>query len=497
LEARGARVRLVRSTLALYASLTFRLAGSIAFIFMLARLLTVDEFAMYGVVTAIALAAPQAVQLWSFWAARAAARSSGDARILGGTGLLLTVAYTLALVPVYAGFSLLESRVMGWRLSMLLAGYPYVALFTIMAYMRDLSAVVAPEAFAKARIAFEVARLSMAAALVWLLGLGYLGAVASVTLALAAMTFYLAAVLNSNSLLSLSFDGRLAREWLSRWRIPLLHAIGEAAKQAPRPYSSLVTGNSLVVAYLNVGMASQLPLLQAASMTVPALYARTLTGPKPKDLSISLALFAIYAGLVASLTMALARELAAFFNPAYIDAHWTIRLVVVYAVVLGAASIYKHVIYALDRSDVTGGDAKLMVKAAAAMIVAFTAAYTAAAPILAALRGNPATAAAALFAVLAGSAAALLAYYYRLTRRLLPHSIPARDILSALTASAAAALAASTFKGTGLAGLATGAAAGGAAYAIVILALSPTARALASKLVHQRSSSSSALASTR
>ena len=493
-------VRLVTETLILYGSIAVRLGASIVFTILLARFLSVEEFAMYGVVAALALILSQPVQLWSFWASRRAVWDWGRGESgPGKTGLTVTLAYAIVAFPVYASISALESRILGWDFDLLLAGYPYVALNSLVVYTRDLSSTVKPQGYAFSRIMFDALRLTLAIPLVAMKGYGYLGALAATYAALAVSQAYMVYYLGSLGSFHGRLDKRLAIQWIRQWRVPVLQVLGDLLRHAPRPYISLLTGNSLAVAYLNVGVSGQSAMLQTAQMTQPALYARILRGIRPgMDVEVSLGLYSVFGGMLLGLFVFLAKPLASLFNPEYIGAYWAIQLVALYSFILGAANIFRSVLVALDKTDKEAArEGGLMMRTMLLHVATTLGGYIAAAPLVRALRDDPGASVAAFLTILSLTALILLAVYANTTRRIINVRYPYRSFAAA---ASGLALMYAVLRLSGSmdivvedvwrdgAGLAANAAAGVLVYIVAVVVVDPMVRSRVSRLLRGRSS---------
>ena len=479
------RIRLVYSTIAMYASILVRVGTGLAFTFILARRLPLEDFAAFGVLVALSLFYGQLASIWSFWAARAAGRRMPDAAERVSSGILGVALLACAGFPVLAAASIVEYRLLGWDPLTLMAGYPYLAVMTLQYYLRDVVTAVAPEVFAKARIASELARLSAASLLVWTLRLGYTGALLSVIAASSTAALIMASRLAREGLLSKKPSPRIALEMARYWRVPLPQSLADSSPQLVRPVASWASGSSLVVAYLNVALTGQASLVQAALSTSLPLYGRLLSGGERRDARVSLALYMLFAGTFSAALLASSRSLARFYNPDYAGAWLALDAVVAYGLALGVVSIYRSVILALDTSDSTphSTPSRLMSWVTRSQLSAAAAAYTIGAPLAYLLRGEPSLAAAAIPGALAAS--------YTLLAVSLHSRVPGEgrlqplDLAALSTGLGLAAALGYLHSGAGLWDVAFSALAGAIVYLTVVLALVADARVMAVRIARR------------
>lgn len=436
----SARIRLRYSTVINYASMLYRMAVAVGFVVIVARRLSVEEFGLWGIIFSVSGMLASLVALWSFWAQRFYARGWWEAP---GTGLALTLIYWAPGTLMYLAVSLLEERILGWGFGYMLAGLPLFLLQTLNTYLLGVSNVSVPELRGYRGFLYDTLRLVFAYTLVARLNLGLAGALLAVELALLAGALYLGLKLLRAKVLRPAFSRRLAAEWFRGLFIPLIGMVNQFMRAGLRAVVSWVSGSEVPVAYLNVGFASEAPLLQASQATVPALYARVLRERRGVDVEESLRLFLLFAGYMLATFTLLSRTIASLYNPRYAEAHTVIPLIAVYATMLGLAAIYGTTIGGAETIDEQGVPpprrllGSQLFRIPAARLISMLLSYALAVPALIYYRGDPLRSAEAVAAALALGATPLLAYYYREAGRMLPHRPPLRELAAVLAGSIA------------------------------------------------------------
>lgn len=345
-------IRLVRSNISLYLSLIVRLGVSVGFAVLVARKLELHEFAALGLLMAFTTIAQQFTMLWVFWAQRWVSRGDITA---AGTGLAMTFIYTLMVIPVYAAFSLLESWVLGIRIGLLLEGALFVIISTILYYLSSIALVTIPAMVGALKTLYEVTRFLLAYLMIAWARLGYGGAILSITLAAGVTVLAYLMVLSRDGLVFNRASKSLALDWIRYWRIPFLYMVTRITRLFNRPYISWVTGSSLAVAYLNVAVAGETPLIMASNLTSMPMYSRILKSPSSEDVETSISLYLVFTGLLASLFIGAARAIANLYNPQYVSAATALQLVAFYAIFNGVANIVRQALLAVEQPELERG----------------------------------------------------------------------------------------------------------------------------------------------
>ncbi len=475
-----------------YLALTLRLASSVAFSVIVARRLPVSEYGVWGVILSVSLALTNPVTLISTWPPR---MESWGHRGAGYTGLLVSAAYSAITAAV---FVVAMRLVVGPGAPWPLAAVALPVLQVVYTYLRRLAAAARPEAVGYSMALYEAARLPLVYLLVARMRLGILGAVASLAAAHLAAAAYLAVEAARAGFLEPRLVPGLVSRWARLSHIPLLDSLTGLLSGFYRGFFKLVSGSLEAVARLNVGLAAETPLLQAAWVGPSlALYARMLRRVSAGDVAESVRIYLALAGFVLASMAALARPVVALFNPAYLDSTLLVRLAALHALIYGLANIYGAAVGGAERFDADPSRvpplrvalATPMGRASLARLGSAAAQYALLALLYQALRpAGPAGAALVAMASMLASAAGLLAYLYRLASRTVGAPVPWREAAEVSVASAASVAVYAAMGAPWVAEprfwpalrlVASALAVGGLAYAAVLLAVSPWARGLA------------------
>jgi len=478
-------------TLMNYATLLVRLLLNIGSSIIIARSLPVDQYGLWGVVLSIINSLTTFVGPLTWWAPRQAVWGR---RAAGLTGLAVALLYGLLSTGVFA---LAASRLGGWG-PWVAAGATATLAATASLYLIGLCSASEPTSPAVWNVIFETSRLASLYITLVLLRWGITGALASLAVAHAAGAIYLLLVALSRGLIAAKLDFGLARRMMRAFHAQLPGVLAGFLSSLYRVYLEAVGTPLEAIARFNVGLSAEAPLARLASSTSPALYARMLRRITAWDVEESLRLYLLFNGFITFTMIALARPIAAIFNPHYLDAAPIVVVVSVHALLLGFYTIYSTAIAGYERFDyipeqvpgfmevlkrpwsrpgIAGSLGRLVSYAVYLIIAALAPAAT----------GNPWEAAlAAAAAYLLGTLAFTL-YTGRLAHRLTGARFPWRILAEALAASSAAA---GVYAVTGAAWavtprfwpeariLAAALLEGAAAYGAVFLAVSPWARGL-------------------
>lgn len=428
-------IRLVRSNVSLYLSLIIRLAVSVGFAIIVARKLDVNEFAAVGLIMAFYTITQQLTTIWTFWALRWTSR--GEYKAIG-TGLVLSIFFAFIILPVYIAFSKLEAWVLGISQQLLYTGWAFVWISPILYYLTNIALVTIPSKAGILKGVYETSRFIIAYLLVITLKQGYNGAIIALTIATAVTTIGYFTILTRSGIRARGVDFGLARYWLRNWKIPLLYMFTRIMRLLNRPYISWVTGSSTAVAYLNVAVASETPLIMASNLTAMPMYSRILRKPRSEDVEVSISLFLIFTGLLATLFIGLAKPIANLYNPDYLRASTALQLVAILAIVSGIANIIRQALLAIEQPEVNmqkieGGN--LLYRTLKYATILIVAPYLIASPIVYMVRGDPALAVEAFLTVLILFSLVQLALFSRWLTRVLEFKPPMRDILAVVSGS--------------------------------------------------------------
>jgi len=344
-------IRLHYSTFVNFASMIYRMLTSVGFLVIIARRLSTEEFGLWGIIFSIVAMLLMPTSLWTMWLQRFYARGYREAL---GTALFFSIVYSFISLLVYVMLAYFENSILSWGLDYMLLGSFILLLRIFDTCFSSVANVTKPEIVGYKNFIYETLRLSLTYFFVILLNMKLSGAIISVELSLAIGLLYTITMLYRNGLLMIKFSQNLAIQWLKSFYIPLLNTFLGILRNGLRAFVSWITASEVTIAYLNVGFASESPLIRAYYSVVPALYARSLRRPRSEDLEESLRLFFLFSGFLLVNFTVLSKTIASMFNPTYIKAFFLIPLVAFYAVILGLMNIFNTFILGSSRADVEG-----------------------------------------------------------------------------------------------------------------------------------------------
>ncbi len=343
------RIRLRYSSIVNYTSMIYRLVVAIGFIVIVARKLSLEEFALWGIILSVSNMIAVLTLFWRYWSQRFFARGKYEA---AGTGFLLTLIYWIPAVFLYLIIALVEKHVLGWGFYYMIFGIPFMLLKILNSYLNDLANVSKPELRGYGGFIYETLRVLLAFLFVASFKMGLIGALLSVEIAMGVWVLFVGITLFKNNVLNLMFSTELAVEWLRNFYVPLITMVNGFLRNGVRAIVSWITASEAVIAYLNIGLSSEGPLLQSSQAATPALYARLLRKESEVDIVVSLRIFFLFSGFMLTTFIALSKTIASMFNPVYVNGHLIIPAISIYAFLLGLAVLYETVLRGIEKIDV-------------------------------------------------------------------------------------------------------------------------------------------------
>ena len=445
------RIRLRYSSFINYAGLIYRALIAIGFVIVVARKLNPGEFGLWGIILSSTLMLASLTSLWLFWVQRYLGRGFKKAF---GSGLLITTVYSFIGLIIYIGLAYGEYLTLGWGLNYLLAGSAIFVLSVFDSLINASLSVTKPEGLGYKRIIYETTRLLIAYFLVVYAGMRLYGAIWGVSGALLLNLLYGAYILVRTGEVSLGFSNSMIKKWVRSFFVPGLNVLSSFLTNGLRVFLSWITGGDLAIAYLNVGLSSQTPLLSASYAASPALYARSLREVKGADLTEVLRIYLLFSGFLATTFIVLAIPIATLYNPAYLGAYRILSLVTLYALILGLINLYMTALLGYERVDF-GKRLKiralltsyLMKVPIIRLIIIMTAYSITSLAIIPSVRSSPlGSAEVAAFGLLAG-VILVTPYVVKAAHKSIPHALPYREVVLAILSSA---ILAATYYGLGL-----------------------------------------------
>lgn len=344
-------IRLRYSTILNYLSMVYRMGLAVGFAVIVARRLNIGEYGLWGVILSATLMLSTPVWLWSMWAPRFLARGNIDA---GLTGLVLTFLYWFPGGLAYLAVAFAEKLLVGWGFRYMLLGMPFMFLQALDSYLVSLAGVVKPETRGYRNFIYETFRIIMVYLFLAIIGLRLDGVVYSVEISLLIASTYMLLVLYKAGVFKGKYSAKLALDWLRAWFLPSLNLVESLLRSGIRAAVSWVTGSEEPVAYLNVGLSAEAPLVQASWAGTSALYARTLRSGRGRDLEETIKLSLLFTGYMLPVFTVLSKTVASIYNPVYTAAWPVLVIVSFYAVFNGLTSIYATVLLGIEKADLNG-----------------------------------------------------------------------------------------------------------------------------------------------
>jgi len=438
------RIRLRYSSFINYVGLMYRALIAIGFIIVVARKLSPPEFGLWGIILSSTLMLASITYVWLFWVQRYLGRGFSEAF---GSGLVLTALYALIGLTIYFGLAYFEYITLGWGLNYLLAGSTIFVLNVFDSLIGSSLSVTKPEGLGYKRMIYETARFLIAYCLVVYAGMRLYGAILGVSGAILLGIIYGTYILARTGEVSLKPSKAMIRGWLRNSFIPGISVVQGFMNSGLRVFLSWITGSDLAVAYLNVGLSSQTPLLSASYAASPALYARTLRRVRGEDLSEVFRIYLFFTGFLATTFLVLAVPIATLYNPAYLGAYRVLILVTIYALVLGLLNLYMTALLGYEKVDLEKNARikeiinsylmKVPIARLAAILAAYAITLLSTYPIF---KSSPLVSSELAASGLLVGAILIAPYIVKSSIKEIPHEFPLRELLVAVLGSAMLAL---------------------------------------------------------
>ena len=306
-------------------STVLRVFASVAFVILVTRRLSIDEFGVWGLIIAIAETFTAIPELWNFWLSRAPKTRGIPRRTAAWTAMMLASLYGLAAASVYIAWvymASLTSSLATYTLP-LLTGAGIIVVGSFWNYMIKAGEVETPARLSKGFMIYETTRLIFVLLFVTFGNLRLLGAVLAVLLGRLAATLYMARVLGVGR--STETDIREAiRESIRGSIVPILNMTSLVSYRIQRVIVYAATASKEAVVYLNLVMGIVRPLLFFSRIGVSPVYSKTIQDEQGANITYRLAV--PFTLLVLAVTLASPRGLASMFNPLYVNVWMIIPL---------------------------------------------------------------------------------------------------------------------------------------------------------------------------
>ncbi len=422
-------IRLRYSTVVNYVASVYRLVAALATTVLIARKLSLTEFSIWGVIISLSLAASVVPGLWLFWVRRSVAR--GDLSS-ASSGLIASTIYIIPATAAFLAFAYVNSGLRGWDVTYFFQAIPVLALYVLLTWLTAILSSTKPQGVGYTHMIFETVRLILTYITLVELGLGLTGVLLAMSLALAAaLSFglkYLGRIPKPKTLLREVFT------WFKAGLAPSINVTTLSLENGIRFIVSLVTPSEFTLAYLNVALSTQIPILRAAHSAALAMYAKLLRGAKSEYVVEALRLYLTFSVFPVVSLIALAPQVVSVFNPAYLPATGAVITAVLYAFFRGLRQLALQAVLGSEVSDVGGVEGAnlvytYLVKGPSVIFITVSSGLAAGLAALTLVSGNPAHEAVAVLACLSVTSLISLPILYRFLSKLIQFKLPWRELL--------------------------------------------------------------------
>ncbi len=312
---------------------------ALLYIIVLARLLSVEDFAAWGIIVALGNALALISRPIGFWAPRLKehGRSAGTAWTTGLLGSMVLALVTWLAIAV-------ASESLGSMLNIspgyIEDGGPVIALSVVYGFTQLFLQSWRPEKEPLGMLIFETSRIATAIIPAAASMLAFETAILSHAAGMAMYVLYTGSITGVGRP-----DLRLLSEWLAHWRAPVVEGLANFLVNLARPAVSAVAGPA-PVAYLNVGLSLSRVLFQVLMGVSWNVYSRLLGEPGSVKVERAAAGLLILAGLTVSAVAGFADLLALLFGPEYRAAGPVIVVLTARAAVNSVGVLYARVLQA-------------------------------------------------------------------------------------------------------------------------------------------------------
>lgn len=302
-------------------------------------------------------------------------------------------------------------------------------------YATSLSNTLKPQVVGYSGFMYDATRLALVLALVYWLGYGVEGALASMASSYIISGVYMYLLALRRYITASGPRLILAKSWISSFKTPLAQLLytlligGVVALTAP------ILNDETATAYLSIAAFTYQPILTITRLGSAPLYARSLRSPSARDLAETLKIILFTTIFLSASAIYLSRPVSSIFSPAYVGASPIVASAVVFGSILGLANVYRFYVAGSlpdngeGRRELTGFLA-FQPLALSLFIPAATVASLAQAP-------GPTAKALGVMAGLLAASVIMLVYNYSKAKAYNALAPPATFIAKAVSASAA------------------------------------------------------------
>jgi O-antigen/teichoic acid export membrane protein len=340
-------VRLKYSGLVVFGSYLVSAATGFAFMLMIARSVSTNEFGIWGNINDLFSYFILFASVLPFWTTRFVARKhSGSAR----TGLFANILISIAVASIYLAFLpiiLSALRITSaYRILYIVLSIQIVEPYTINALQAVLQAKQ-PQTIGYGLLVYEACRIVLAFILIIHFKLGLLGAICSVIVS------YLTQIMFYVKLIAKEFKESVRwsylKEWLKASSINVYNAVGSSIAAFPLIFL-FVYGGELARAYYAAAVTISTVIFYSSFLAF-ALYPRLLSGSSPEDVSISLKMVMMFAIPMTVGDIVLSDSYLAILKFIYVEARTVLVLLAIGELCTSITGVFGAIISGTERID--------------------------------------------------------------------------------------------------------------------------------------------------
>jgi hypothetical protein len=322
---------------------------SFGFVVVIIRRLSIEEFGLWALISALVSYPLMPANIWGYWYPRFVARGTPKST---GTAFVVSLCYLPLALAIYIPASYwLCNFVVGWGFEVAaIFGSLLIILSLMGGIVSNIATTCAPEVPGYSSLVYDVLRLPLAYFFVVMLRLGLSGALLAAFLANVASTIIALMILVKKGLKWDGVDFGLAKRWFKGFSIPLLGVFDGMLINADRILLAGLSNSENPVAYMSVSYSLRNQIVYGRA-TATGLYARMLRGGSASDVEeITRLYFAITAFMFTSI-ICLPYPLLSLLNPAYQDAYWVVWIASVYVFIEGFFGIFYSAVSGREKVD--------------------------------------------------------------------------------------------------------------------------------------------------
>jgi len=343
------RIRLRYSGVINFVAAIVSLLISFGFVVVITRRLSVEEFGLWALISALVSYPLMPTSIWGYWYPRFVARGVPKST---GTAFAVSLCYMPLALAIYVLASYwLCNFVIGWGFWIAtIFGSLFIALGLVGGVVNGIASTYAPEVPGYSSLVYDVLRLPLAYLFVVLLRSGLSGALLAAFLASAISTSIALMILTKKGLRWDGVDFGLAKRWFKGFPIPLLGVFNGMLVNGDRILLAGLCGSEGPVAYMSASYSLRNQVVYGRA-TAAGLYARMLRDGSVSDVEEVTKLYFAATAFMFTSILCLSRPLLSLLNPVYRDAYWVVWVASLYVFIEGFFGILYSVVSGREKID--------------------------------------------------------------------------------------------------------------------------------------------------